>query len=344
MTTLVIQTDRILENFHLVQQKIGNTMIIPDLSANAYGLGDVAVAKLLRAEGLTLFAVSRMDEARRIRDAVRDCDILLLTPCYSEEEAAEILELGLTATITSTDSAVVLSGAAGRMKRRARAHLRFDTGADTCGFLPGEAGKAAQTVKNLSNLDITGVYSSLKSGAGRKAARTQFSLFSDILTTLRREDLEYGLTHMLGAADAMLHPFAKLDAVRMGVELTGRLPVRDRWNFRKTGRLSAEICDVRWIPGGHRVGTKSDFRARKAVKLALVAVGTADGLTPAISRITGRPLLFGEVAGKRVPAAGTPGHTHILLNVTGVDCACGDRVSFDVAPGQISPAFRRDYV
>ena len=48
---LLVQTDRILANYRILNKQAGGTPLIPVLEANAYGLGDVAVAKLLAGEG-----------------------------------------------------------------------------------------------------------------------------------------------------------------------------------------------------------------------------------------------------------------------------------------------------
>ena len=60
--TLLVQTERILANFRILQKQAGGTPLIPTLEANAYGLGDVAVAQLLAGAGIKTVAVSRLEE------------------------------------------------------------------------------------------------------------------------------------------------------------------------------------------------------------------------------------------------------------------------------------------
>lgn len=48
---LLVQTDRILANYRILNKQAGGTPLIPLLEANAYGLGDVAVAQLLAGKG-----------------------------------------------------------------------------------------------------------------------------------------------------------------------------------------------------------------------------------------------------------------------------------------------------
>ena len=114
--TLLVQTERILANFRILQKQAGGTPLIPTLEANAYGLGDVAVAQLLAGAGIKTVAVSRLEEAVRIAENVRGLDILLLTPYAGEEDITAILKNDIIAAVGSNDSAVLISSlsAAGR--------------------------------------------------------------------------------------------------------------------------------------------------------------------------------------------------------------------------------------
>ena len=107
--TLLVQTERILANFRILQKQAGGTPLIPTLEANAYGLGDVAVAQLLAGAGIKTVAVSRLEEAVRIAENVRGMDILLLTPYAGEEDIATILKNDIIAAVGSNDSAVLIS-------------------------------------------------------------------------------------------------------------------------------------------------------------------------------------------------------------------------------------------
>ena len=166
---LLVQTDRILANYRILNKQAGGTPLIPVLEANAYGLGDVAVAKLLAGEGVRLMAVSRLDEAVRVSEAVRGVDVMLLTPYANEEDIATILQHDIIGAVGSNDSAVLYSSLSRKLRTRARVQLCFDFGTGRFGFEPQEAAKAAQTIKHLENVELTGVFTILPSGAKPKA-------------------------------------------------------------------------------------------------------------------------------------------------------------------------------
>ena len=347
MTTLLVQTERILYNLQLMQKKVGKAEVLPVLSGNAFGLGDAAVAQVLATRaGVKFFAVSRLEEAERIAASVKAVDILILTPYSTEEEITRILQGGFLATVDSPECAVLLSGVAKRLGVTARVHLKFDCGFGRFGFLCEDAAKAAQSIRFLDNLSVCGVYSHMGKCKKEKQAKTQCKRFMDAVQTLRREGVDCGLVHLASTYNALCYPFLRLNMVRMGEGLSGRLSGRDRWGFKRVGRLVSEVCDVRWIPAGHPIGEEGKKR-RRATKVAVAPVGSADGLLMERDR---RPGLFSkpkwgcEITGEDLPVIGKPGYTSTLIDVTGTDCAAGDAVSFDISPRFVSPFLRRDYV
>ena len=347
MTTLMVQTDRVLHNFNLLRKAAGKVLTIPVLSANAYGLGDAAMAALLMDRGAGLVAVSKLEEAERLVRAVPGIDVLLLTPYTSEAEAERIVQNNIIATVSSNENAVLLSGISGKFGRKTRAHLRFDTGAGSTGFLCESAKQTAQTVRYLDNLTVTGVYTKLRAGAREKAARQQYEAFTGVLQTLSREGIDYGIAHMASTEAALRYPWARLDAVRVGKGLCGRLDGPDKWGFKKVGRLVTNICDIRWMPAGHTTGENGKIKIRHATKLATVPVGYADGLFVGQKNgvaVFGRGRTWCEVGGKRAPILGRPGFTTTIIDVTDIECRPGDIVSFDVSPYYVNPSVRRDYV
>ena len=341
-TTLLVQTDRIMHNLALLYKQVGGTLVIPNLSANAYGLGDVAVGQMLAREGFTLFAVSRLEEAERLLNAVPGVQVLLLTPYSNEAEALRIVQRDIIATVGSNDGAVLLSGVAGQLGKKARCHLRFDLGSGTSGYLPADAGKAAQTVKFLPNLAVDGVYAFISGEDSEKRSRQQYGEFQRVLQVLAKEKIRYGMTHIATAAAALRFPWAKLDGVRIGPALTGRLPVRDKWGLKKVGRVVTEIADVRWVPKGRPI---QGGKLRRPTRVATLPVGCADGL---FSEKKGGGLFgrknYCEFQGKKVPVLGRPGYTTTMVDVTGLSCEAGDQVSFEVSPYSVNSGLRREYV
>ncbi len=167
------------------------------------------------------------------------------------------------------------------------------------------------------------------------------------MRSFSREGLPCGITHIVSTSGALLFPWAKMDAVRVGEGLTGRLEIKDKWGFKKVGRLVSEVSDIRWVPAKHTVSENGGVRLRKPTKIAAVPVGYADGLFVGRKSgfaLYGRKKAFCEIAGKRAQIIGQPGYTTTIIDVTDIECTPGDMASFDVSPFYVSPSMRRDYV
>lgn len=304
------------------------------------------MAQLLFENGYTLVAVSRIEEALRLSGINNNLRILILTPYSNENEIRKIVEHDFIATIGSNDSAVLLSGIARQLEKTASCHIKFDIGSSNSGYLPSDAKKAAQTLKYLPNLAFEGVYSTLSGKLNEKTARQQYQRFTDVLSTLSKQGLKYGISHICSTSSALKYPWAKLDAVRIGEGLCGILSIKDRYGLKRVGRLISEIADIRWVTKGLTVGSQR-IKLKHNLKIATVPIGYADGLFTGGRnrfRLFGKKKAYCEVASKRIPIIGKPGYTSTLIDVTNSECKPGDQVSFEVVPLYVNQGVRREYV
>ncbi|MCI8554740.1 MAG: hypothetical protein HFJ80_07345 [Clostridiales bacterium] len=347
--TLLVQTERILDNFRALQKQAGRVPLLPLLEANACGLGDAAVARLLAGEGVRTLAVSRLEEAVRVAETVRGVDILLMTPYAGEEDILTILKNDLIAAVGSNDSAVLFSSLARQNRLRARVQLCFDFGTGRFGYEPQEAAKAAQTIKHLENVELSGVFTVLPSAdCGKTRRQQQVRDFRRVLAAIEREGLSTGITHMADVGQAAECAEMKLGAVRAGADLFGRGPQRDRRGLKRVGRAVSEICDLKWLTPGCTAGDDGRRRIRRATRVAVVPAGLADGLFTDLPEEKGfflfRRRRWCEIGGKKAPVIGRVGLTAMTVDVTDIECAPGDIVSFDADPVGINAFIRRDYV
>lgn len=363
MATLVVQKDRILSNLKIIQKEAG-VEVIPVLKGNAYGLGDIETARLLFGEGVERIAVSRIEEAERLSGAFPDQEILLLTPYSTENEAKRIVAASITATVGSYDSAVLLNGISEKCGVRTRVHLKFDTGMGRFGFLPEEAEKAVQAAKYLKNLEVCGCFTHLSNAFGRdrKGVLNQVVTFKKCIEVLKRNEVSPGVTHIANSAATILYPGARLDAVRVGSALLGRVSVKNKLGLKKVGKLESEICDIRWLPAKHNIGYANTYRTKKPMKIAVIPTGYADGLFCEKSKDTFRfrdilrygwhdfKLLFHkqkffcEIRGQKAPIVGRIGLCNVVADVSSIECETGDIAAFDVNPLYINSNVERSFI
>jgi alanine racemase len=93
--------------------------------------------------------------------------------------------------------------------------------------------------------------------------------------------------------------------------------------MRPVVELKGRIIQVRAIEKGETVGYGAAFTAARASRIAIVAIGYADGVLRSSSAARGKPAAEVIVAGKRCPLAGRVSMDLLAVDVT------------DLAPGAV---------
>ncbi len=326
MAKLKIRTAALCRNY---QHFAAHTTVIPVLKSNAYGLGLEALVPILQQQGAKLFGCSRPEEALTLRKLGAEA---LLLGCVHEQGQLELLAgAGVIPAVESLEQAEFLSS----LGLPVQVELAVDTGLGRFGFLPEQV-EDMKRIFGLDNITVHGIFSHF---AGRKAAPKQFAIFTRVLDALK--DYPVGLRH-IAATSTALEPQYRLDAVRIGVGLTGRSQGKEQ-----AYTLTAKICAIRRLPKGSRVGYTGQKLRRDSV-IAMIDAGTADGAF--VYRSCGprtwwrahRPKVC--VRGHWVPVLSIPGQTHTTIDITGLPCSVGDEVVIDLPCVRCSPALEREYV
>ncbi len=357
MARLVVQKEDIRHNYRLLCEQAG-VPVIPVLKANGYGLGAEGMFEILKEEGAPLVAVSRLEEALPL--CGRGVEILVLS-CYGSPAFAEAaLEKDLAVAVGDLAFAQLLSEKAEIVGKKAKVHIKIDTGMGRFGFLPEEVEEIA-TVCRLPGLEIAGIFSHCSAAfLPNGSAEAQLQEFHKVVEALREQGIEIPLRHIANSSAALKKEFA-LDAVRIGSALTGRMPVRHGLPLKRAGRVEAEVLSVRKLPAGSNIGYGNVCRLKKDTTVAVVAMGTADGFAPGekqdlyrfidicryiyhdVKLLFKKPCVYGRLGERRVPMLGRPATTHSFFDVSQVSCQAGDIIELDVAPLKVAATVERIY-
>ena len=133
-TWVEVDLDAIRHNVRLLRPDGAELMAV--VKADAYGHGDVAVARAALEAGAAWIGVALVEEGLRLRDAGIDAPILVLSefPPGSESVA---LDAGLTPSLYSDGALERLVAAAGG--RDVGVHVKVDTGMHRAGVYPSDA-------------------------------------------------------------------------------------------------------------------------------------------------------------------------------------------------------------
>jgi alanine racemase len=196
---------------------------------------------------------------------------------------------------------------------RGGAALHVDTGMNRLGITPEEAVAIAPRLQS-ENHGFTLVMSHLSCAEipDHPMNDRQIRLFREIRILYR------GVASSLANSSGIfLGGGAYCDLVRPGVALYGVNPTPGKANpMRPVVELKGRIIQVRVVNKGESVGYGAAFPATRPSRVAIVAVGYADGYLRSASAAKGKPAAQVIIAGKRCPLAGRVSMDVLAVDVT----------------------------
>ena len=363
MKYLLIETEKIISNIECIREAAGDSEFIAVLKANAYGLGIRELYPILRQNNVRRLAVTEPDDAILLRQlGAQDEEIIILRSTACEEDIEKILQSCATASIGSYDAAVALNGLAEKQGISCDVHIKIDTGMGRYGFEPSEFDRIISVFRHMSNLNVTGMYTHFP-GAYIDAVKTrsQHEKFVELTEKVRNAGFDPGMLHDCNSAALFSCPIDRLDAVRVGSAIGGRMTAKGNFGLKKTGVMCSEIAEIRWLPKGHGIGYGSAFVTKKPMKVGIVPVGSTDGfgvekardtyrfrdcIRYALSdllRLFRRRNIFVTVDGKKAKVLGHIGTTHTAVDLSNIDCTVGAEVRMDVSPMFVPERVERRY-
>lgn len=352
MTELIIERKRIQANAAIVKQIAGDAAIIGVVKGNGYGLGLVEFAQILRTSGIQRLAVSELAEAVCLREHGIGCEIMLLEPLHKRADLHLAIRHRLVLCLAAAADIQAAEAAALECHTPALAQLAVDTGFGRYSFRYDQAELVIASLQQLKWLHLCGVFSHLSDSSGRHRQHTerQYQRFMAFLQQLRQAGIDPGLCHLANSHGLLRFPETRLDAVRVGSALLGRLAVANTWQLQKVGWLRTEITAIYDKPAGSSIGYGNRAQTKRQSRIASLPVGYLHGL--AMQRVSSsyslRDVLLHcyrdglgwlkkqhlnvQIHGQSCPLLGQPGSNSVLVDVTDVACEVGDMVRIEINP------------
>lgn len=335
---------RIASRHHAAGAKSKPPKILAIVKANAYGHGAVPVARTLAKAGADWFGVTSSAEGIELRESHIRKPILLLTGFWEGEEKG-IIQHGLTPAVTRIEQLWLLERAAAKSHRgQASFQLKIDTGMNRLGISPSDVDRFAQTLASCPHLKLQGIFTHFASSEEFTHDKTdqQRLIFETTLDRLRALRIEAPLVHLANSAAIVSRPETWGTMVRPGLILYGhhqsyQPPQRDAEAaelvpLRPVLSLRAKIISLRDLQPGQGVGYNSRWTAAQPSRVAVIAIGYADGLPRALTS-KGRVIVRGQFA----PLVGTVSMDLSAVDVTAVpDVRMGDVVTIYGSDGHAS--------
>ncbi|MEV4638232.1 alanine racemase [Actinoplanes sp. NPDC049548] len=294
-----IDLDAIRDN--VATLRAGTTAeVMAVVKADGYGHGMLPAARAALAGGATWLGVATLDEALALRRAGLTAPVLawLQTPGLPLHEGVEA-DVDLNAG--SLGQLGELIGAARRVRRAARVHLKLDTGLARGGATPADWPallEAAAKAQADGELEVVGVWSHFiyADAPGHETIDHQLAVFAEGLATAERYGIEPRYRHIANSAATLTRPDAHYDLVRPGVAVYGLspLPGPPPPGLRPAMTARARVALTKRVPAGQGVSYGHAYFTTRETTLALVPLGYGDGVPRHASNV-GPVLLGGAV-------------------------------------------------
>lgn len=322
-----INIDHLAHNIALIRSKIGKARLCAVAKADAYGHGALPIAHALEEAHVDYIAVAYLEEALELREAGIRSPILILG--ITDPRNSELLiDNEITQTIYTPDSLLALESAAHRKGKKARIHLKIDTGMHRQGIELENLPAFLEKLSTCRNLEIEGVYSHFAEADNpqRDFTCSQIEKFNQGLAMLARYGINPPLRHLANSAGILNYPEAYYDMVRPGILLYGMSPdgsLRAPDGFKPVMRLAASIATIKTIETGESVSYGRIFTASRRTRVGLLPIGYADGYSRSLSN---KAMVV--IRDRRIPLIGRVCMDQFMVDLTDApEVAVGDEAT-----------------
>jgi alanine racemase len=313
-TRVEIDLDALANNLRSIQAHVGQTTVMPILKANAYGHGLVRVGQLMQDLGVKCIGVAYLEEGILLREAGVRTPILVLGGILGSQ-APLFLQHDLTVTVSSLQKLEQVDAAAEALGRRAKVHLKIDTGMERIGVHYYSASELLEASLKVKHAEVEGIFSHFANAdaADLSSARTQIARFEEVLRFYQKHSLPMPMRHMANSGAILQLPESWFDMVRPGILLYGVFPSKDVTQtvaVKPAMTWNSQVVYFKVVQPHHPVSYGSTWQSDHAVRVVTVPAGYGDGYFRAMS---GKASVL--IKGKRYPIVGTICMDQFMVNI-----------------------------
>jgi len=309
---LTIDLAAIVANWRELARRAAPAQCAAVVKADGYGCGIEPVTAALAKAGCATFFVATLAEARQARAVAPQAAIYVLAVLPGT--LASFAQGNFRPVIGSIEELAEWESFRAR-GWQGTAALLVDTGMNRLGLSSDDVAQLdPPVVARRAGLDLLMSHFACSEEPSHPLNAKQMADFREV------RDLFPGIPGSLANSSGIfLGPDAHHDLVRPGVALYGANPTPGHLNLMRAAvRLEGRVVQVRDVEPGETVGYSAVWTARRPTRLAIVAIGYADGLPRAASASDTKAGAEAIVAGRPCPLAGRVSMDLFAVDVTDV--------------------------
>ena len=254
-----IDLDAFAHNLDRLRSAAPGSAQMAIVKADAYGHGLLPMARAARESGAQWLGVALFTEALQLRANGDDGPILTWLASPSDPWA-DVLEADVDLGVSTPAQLGVVAAAHRATGRRARVHLKADTGLGRAGC-PMEQWPAfveeAKSLQDRGVLEIVGIWShfTVADDPRNPLNTVQIQRFGQAVSTVESMNLQVEHLHLANSAATLALPDAHFTMVRPGIAMYGISPgaamgTPADLGLRPVMTLVAELSVVKRLPAG----------------------------------------------------------------------------------------------
>lgn len=237
------------------------------VKANAYGCGYLNTIKTMEEAGINFFAVTNIDEARKVRKYT-NLGILIMSniPKYYINECIKDNYSVMVDSINYLKGIGCISNL--------KIHISINTGMNRYGISDIEEINDIINYSSLNGAILEGIYTHLYYASNKDITMNQINKFYSILENIDKKDIP--IVHVMNSEGLLYYDkFKYTTGIRIGDLLYGLTYLKE---FKSVFSLKSRISEIRYLKKGDTLGYDASYSAEKDEVIAVVQIGYNNGI------------------------------------------------------------------
>ena len=309
-----IDHDAVRANCVRLKSELGEAELCAVVKADGYGHGADGCANAALEGGATRLAVATASEAEQIGRRFQHVPLLTMGALTAEEVDAAF-SAGSELVVWREDFRRLVADRARAHGRRARLHVKYDSGMGRLGNRdPEEVLALVKACAEDPNLELAGIWTHFATADELDSAYfdEQLDRFGEIAAAVKAEHPQVTV-HAANSAAVLRDKRSHHDMARCGVAIYGLDPFqRDPGDhgLRPALTLRSYVADVKRFPAAASAGYGRKWKAPVDTWVGVIPLGYGDGVRRALTN--NADVLVG---GKRRPLVGTVSMDNLTIDL-----------------------------
>ncbi len=303
-TVLEISLTALVHNLQCYQKRLQpTTKMMVMVKASAYGSGSFEVAQLLEYHQVDYLGVAYVDEAISLRNKGIHLPIMVMNTVVDEFEL--LCKYQLEPVLYSFEILAAFRQYLNyNQLKNYPVHLELDTGMRRLGFVVNTVSQLIEQLRlSSTHIEIKSIFSHLATAdepQQKSYVVQQVELFQKTVKKIEKTLKISPIKHILNSAGIVAYPAYQMDMVRLGIGLYGIDPLQKIDNLQNVAQLKTSISQIKTIEKGQTIGYSRKGKLPTKGKIAVLAIGYADGFLRAL----GNGNFKVKIRGQLVPTIG----------------------------------------